>query len=167
MLVEAKESASSPKAIAHYLVDLRPFVQSASGMRNEFVREIGMLMEHAKRRDRWLVAQETLRIGREQGNVFRRIRAQIAIMKIPDVCVRCHQSAIKWLEKQIATCDLMVEVGTDNNLGRLQEAHYLFAEGRIYARQFNSNYQELVQLVRTRVNDVRQKRIARRSSFAS
>ena len=61
----------------------------------------------------------------------------------------------------------MVDVGTSNNLGRLQEAHYLFVEGRIYARQFNSNYQELVQLVQTRVKDVRRKRIARRSMFIS
>ena len=163
---KTSELSSSPREIAHFLVEVRPFIHHASGMRSEFVRKIGVLMEHARRRDRWFVAQETLNIGQEQGNVFRRIRAQLAIMRFPDVCARCHRSVIKWLEKQIATCDLMVDVGMSNDLARLREAHYLFAEGRVHARQFNVDYQELVRIVRSRVNDVQRKRSVRRTAFA-
>ncbi len=162
MPLETRELATSPREIARFLVDLRPFVHHASGIRSEFVRRIGVLMEHARRRDRWLVAQETLSIGRELGDVFRRIRAQLAIMRFPDVCARCHRSVIKWLEKQIATCDLMVDVGMSNNLARLHETHYLFAEARVHARQFNVDYQELVQLLRSRVDVVQRRRLVRR-----
>ena len=153
----------SARAIATYLVGVRPLLGEITESRRAFIRHIGMLMEEARHAGRAVVVQAAGRIGRDEGQAFRGLRTQLDRLPPPAACDGCHQSIVKWTDLHTAACQVMVEVGVSGDLTRLRETQSLLADARAHAQQFNIEYSRLVADVRQRVRAVatRQRRAVR------
>src|SRR5438067_4556188 len=66
-----KAADSSPKAVAAYLVELRPLIARDAEHRRAFIREIGLLVEGARSGKPHEVAIAAGRVGRDYGMGFR------------------------------------------------------------------------------------------------
>ena len=153
----------SARAIATYLVEVRPLLAEITESRRAFIRHIGVLMEDARHAGRGVVVQAAGRIGRDEGQAFRGLRAQLDRLPPPAPCDGCHQAVVKWTDLHVAACQVMVEVGVSGDLTRLRETQSLLADARTHAQQFNTEYTRLVADVRQRVRAAatRQRRAVR------
>jgi hypothetical protein len=141
----------SARAIATYLVSVRPLLQEVTDSRRAFIRHIGLLMEEARQASRAVVVQAAGRIGRDEGAGFRSLLAQIDGIAPPAGCEPCHSALVRWVELHLAACSVMVDVGTSGDLARLRETQQLLGNARLEAQRFNGEYGRLVTEVRQRV----------------
>ena len=141
----------SPRAIATYLVSVRPLLQEVTDSRRAFIRHIGILMEEARQASRAVVVQAAGRIGRDEGAGFRSLLAQLNALAPPAGCESCHDALVRWVELHLGACTVMVDVGTSGDLGRLRETQQLLGTARVEAQRFNAEYGRLVTDVRQRV----------------
>jgi hypothetical protein len=153
--LQRRPGDSSPKAVAIYLTQLRPLLVEATSTRHGFVREIGVLMENARHQNPTAVTQAAGKLGRGQMTLFRDVRMQVDALHTPPSCQSCHHSVTSWIEKQIAACEIMVEVSVKGDLPQLREVQGLLAEGRLHARQFNAEYGRLVEKLHSAVGAAR------------
>src|SRR5438552_16144367 len=94
----------SARAIATYLVSVRPLLQEITESRRTFIRHIGLLMEEARHAGRGTVVQAAGRIGRDEGATFRSLRAQLDRLEPPAACEVAHASIVRWVELHLAAC---------------------------------------------------------------
>ena len=142
---------SSAREVASYLVALRPILSSATEARRTWVKRIGVLMEDARKGNAGLVTRSAGSIGQDTVGTFRTGRARLEQMKAPKTCAECHRALALWLDKLVAACDLLIEVGRTGNLARIRETQQLLAESRAHAHHFNAEYARLVGDLRQRV----------------
>src|SRR5205814_1229007 len=90
--VAAPPPASSARAIARYLVGLRPILTDACGIRNDWVRRLGLLIQEAHSGDVGRVARGSGALGREFGVLFRNTRSRIHLLGPPAECDVRHAS---------------------------------------------------------------------------
>ncbi len=145
-------TGGTARAIATYLVSVRPLLQEITEARRAFIRHIGLLMEEARHAGRQVVVQAAGRIGRDEGAGFRSLRAQLERMEPPGACEAAQAAITKWINLHLAACDVMVDVGLSGDLGRLRETQRMLAEARIHAQTFNAEYNRLVSDLRRRVS---------------
>jgi hypothetical protein len=155
--------AGSPRAIADYLIALRPILADAVESRRVFVRQLGLLIEEARHGGRALVAQSAGRIGREQGPVFQQLRIRVERLPAPPGCEACHHAVGLWLEKQSEACRVMARTGLNGDPGKLREAQQLLGEACAHAHRFNDEYARLAADLRRRVQLALRERARRRS----
>jgi hypothetical protein len=141
----------SLRAVASYLVQLRRPLNKATQARKSWVHRIGVLMEDARRGNPLTITQSAGQIGRELGVTFREAREDLHRLTPPLGCNGVHTALDKWLDRLVASCDLLVEVARVGDMRRLRDTQALFAEGRRHAHQFNEEYARIVTELRTRV----------------
>jgi hypothetical protein len=146
-----RHDGSSAREVASYLVALRPILSSATEARRTWVKRIGVLMEDARKGNDAQVARSAASIGQNTAGTFRGGRARLDQLKPPRGCAECHRALLLWLEKLVAACDLLIDVGRTGNLARIRETQELLAESRAHAHQFNGEYARLVGDLRQRV----------------
>ena len=143
-------SPSSPRNVALYLDGLRTQVDAISTTRQEWIRELGLLLRDIRSGDPE-IATRAHQVGEFNTDRFRRIEAQVGLMSPPPVCEACHSAVQTWLTKMIAACEVMVEVGVTGEIGRLRETQGLLAESRADTLRFRSEYDYLIAQLRARV----------------
>lgn len=79
----------SAQAVARYLVGLRLILADASGERNRWVRQLGVLIDQARTGNVVLVARGAGNLGREYGQLFREIKARIELLRPTPECDVC------------------------------------------------------------------------------
>jgi hypothetical protein len=165
----ALRASSSPRAIAGYLVGVKPLLQEITESRRAFIRHIGILMEEARTAGRMVVVQAAGRIGRDEGHAFRTLRAQLDQLAPPPACEGCHRAIVRWVDLHVAACQVMMDVGVSADLVRLRETQSLLGDARIHAQEFNAEYSRLATEVRQRVKAAQQadKRRPTRQASAS
>jgi hypothetical protein len=154
---------ASPRAIADYLLALRPILADAVEARRVFIRQLGLLIEEARHGGRSAVAQSAGRIGREQGPIFQQLRVRVERVHSPPGCEDCQKLASLWLEKQNEACAVMDRVGMSGDPGKLRDAQQVLGEARAYAHRFNDEYARLAADLRRRVQVALRERERRRS----
>jgi len=153
-----RDSADSPRAVAVYLLQLRPLLTEAIALRRGLVRGIGRLLAAANEGHSLGVALAAGRVGGEHVGPFRQVQRGIGRLAPPPSCARCHRAVVGWLEAQIAACELLVEVRRSGALARLPETQWRLADGREQGRRFNAEYARLVADLRARVDAARRRR---------
>lgn len=138
---------SSPREIVAYLKGARAVLSTANVTRQGWIRELGVLLRAA---DPPADAERARAVGRQQGDVFRGLVADLAALPTPAVCDSSKIALISWLDKHVAACEVMVEAGDAVDLGRLRSAQGLLAEARIDLQRFNSDVDTLVAALRRR-----------------
>jgi hypothetical protein len=146
---------ASPRAVALYLVGLRPALGSALLARQEWVRRMGVLMEDARRGNTSVVANGAGRLGAEFGSRFRDSLAALSGLTPPPSCAQCHRDATQWLARLVEGCDVLVRVGRTGTLIELRRAQELFAESRDHARAFNAEHARIMSELHARVRELR------------
>ena len=154
---------ASPRAIADYLLAMRPILVDAVEARRLFIRQLGMLMEEARHGGRAAVTQSAGRIGREQAPVFQQLRNRVERLRAPVGCEECQRAVGLWVDKQSEACAVMERVGMSGDPGKLRDAQRLLGEARAYAHRFNDEYARLAADLRRRVQVVLRERERRRS----
>ncbi|HEY3108546.1 MAG TPA: hypothetical protein VGL23_07320 [Chloroflexota bacterium] len=148
--------ASSGRAIARYLVGLRPVLGDACAARDEWVRRLGLLSGGAHSGEALRVARGSGRLGCEFGQLFGQTRSRIELLSPPPECDLCHAAARAWAHALLGSCQALAEVGRSRRLDGLRVAQERLADARSQAGQFNDEYARLSRALRRRV------RIARR-----
>ena len=148
---------SQARAVAAYLVGLRPILTSATHARQAWVKRIGLLMADTSRGNPQLIAQQAGQIGRDHGAAFRDAQRALDRLKPPIECSACHGSLVAWIEKLVQSCDVLTDIGRTGELRRMRETQSLLAEGRRYAQAFNDEYARLCQVLRDHVSAVKAK----------
>jgi hypothetical protein len=146
-------STPSPlvRETAAYLQTLRAQLVRASQSRKGWISQVGLLLadlQHGTSRD--VVAAVAGRSGAAHRETFAQIRADLARVEPAPGCETCHLAVLGWLDKQIAACDLMIEIGQTGLVERLREVRGLIAEARHDARLFNYEMAERAATLRHR-----------------
>jgi hypothetical protein len=158
-----EHSLAEARAVATYLTTIRMLVNDASASRAVWIRQIGALMKEARTADDpGALAGEAARIGTEQLATFRALRERLDKLQPPGLCQDCHVIVVGWLEKQMAACEVMVDVGQAGELAGLRATQGLLAEGRDDSRRFATTYAELVAWLRERLTAHKQHEEPRR-----
>jgi hypothetical protein len=145
---------SSPREIVAYLKGARAVLTTANGSRQRWIRELGVLMRSSDPAD----AERARTVGRQQGDMFRGLVADLAALPTPGVCDSSKIALTSWLDKHIAACDVMFEAGEAADLSRLRAAQGLLAEARIDLQRFNSDVDALVVALRRRADEKKARR---------
>ena len=162
-VLETPSRGPSPaRAIAQYLSAVRALVGEASESRRLWVRQIGTLMADARTKPPEMVAPSAGEVGGAQRATFEGVRTRLAELTPPTECLSCHDTVLGWLDKQIAACDVMVEVGQTGDVSRLRSTQGLLAEGRLDTQRFNAEYTTLVTALKARVQRTATRRPAAR-----
>jgi hypothetical protein len=135
--------ATSAKSVARYLAAIKDLVERATASRQIWIRQIGKVSQAIKENDE-LAAVEAGVIGTDQAERFRKLRDELAELHPPAACEACHMSVVSWLEKQIAACEVMVEIGQTRNVELMRQTSGLLAEGRIDTARFRAEYNNLI-----------------------
>jgi hypothetical protein len=143
------------RAVAAYLVALRPILGHATQTRQSWVKKIGLLMADTRLGNPQLIAQQAGQIGRENGASFQDAQRALERLKPPMECSECHVTLSNWLAKLVQSCDVLVEIGRTGDLKRMKETQRLLTEGRGYAQAFNDEYARLCQVLREHVSAVK------------
>lgn len=154
---------SQPRAVAAYLVGLRPILATATATRQIWVKRIGLLMADTQIGNPQLIAQHAGQIGRDHGAAFREAQRALDRLKPPPVCAACHGSLSSWLGRLVASCAVLTDIGRTGDLKRMKETQVLLSEGRRHAQAFNDEYARLCQLLRDHVSTVKARQVGSRS----
>ena len=127
----------------------------ACGQRNEWVRQIGLLIEQARSGNVVRIAQGAGQLGRDFGERFRHSRSRLELLRPPPECDVCQAAVRAWAEALLQSCDALAEVGRSGQLGGLRIAQERLAEARIQARRFNDEYARLAGELKRRVATAR------------
>lgn len=146
---------ASPKAIAEYLISLRPQVARAIEARQLWIKELGLLFEEARQGNAAQVTTRAGRLGREHLGSFRDIRGSVERLRPPADCEGAQKSVIAWIDGLVKACEALVEVGNSSSLTGLQVAQRHVTDARHAARRFNSEYSRLVTELRVAVRAAR------------
>ncbi len=156
------ESRAEARAVAAYLKTLRALVNEASASRATWIRQLGALLTEVRAgTDPEALAREAGRIGLEQSVVFREFKRRLEKLDAPLLCNDIHLLASSWLDKQMAACEVMEEIGRTGDLASLRETQGLLAEGRNDSRRFSAAYAEMVAWLRERLGSTRRNRATR------
>jgi hypothetical protein len=146
---------STPASLGHdtaaYLQALRPRLQRANDSRRGWISQVGLLVadrQHGTSSD--VISAVAARSGEAQGRAFRAVRADLASLEPAPGCETCHLAVMGWLDKQIAACDLLIEIGQTREVERLREVLGLIAEARHDSRQFSYEIAERMAQLRHR-----------------
>lgn len=115
------------------------------------MRQIGLLIEHARSGNSLRVARAAGQLGHDFGGRFRNTRSRIELLNPPVECDLCQASVRAWSEALQGSCTALIEVGRSGQLTGLRQAQECLAEARIQARRFNEEYARLTQELRRRV----------------
>lgn len=143
------------RAVAAYLVALRPILAHATQARQGWVKRIGVLMADTRLGNPQLIAQQAGQIGREHGAAFRDAQKALDRLQPPAECAECHMTLSGWLQKLVTSCDVLSEIGRSGDLRRMKETQNLLADGRRHAQDFNEEYARLCQILREHVAAVK------------
>ena len=133
-----------PRAVAEYLRTVKDQVRAAAEVRQRWIREIGRLIEDARHANRRAVAQAAGGIGRAYLPAFQEAQAGVGRLNPPSDCLICHRAVLAWLDAQVGSCEVMIDAGVDEDVGRLRDAQRRLADGRLHAHVFNDEYTRLV-----------------------
>lgn len=158
-----ENSLAEARAVAVYLTAVRAIVNEASSSRAVWIRQIGTLMKDARDPVRaGSLPDEAGQIGQEQLAAFRAVHERLDRLQPPPMCQDCQMIVAGWLEKQMAACDVMIEVGRAGELSALRATQGLLAEGRDDSRRFAQSYAELVAWLKERLSHARAAKPPRR-----
>jgi hypothetical protein len=144
-------SGSSPQAVARYLIGLRPILADACAERTEWMRQLGLLIEHARSGNALRVARAAGQLGRDFAERFRVTRTRVEQLNPPVECDLCQASVRAWAAALHGSCAALTEVGRTGQLAGLRHAQEQLAEARVQARRFNEEYARLTGELRKRV----------------
>ena len=147
----SRQNASSPRAVAAYLISLKPVLAGATATRQQWVRRIGLLMADTRHGNATSLAHAAGAIGREHISSFRETRRNLDRLHPPPTCRTCHLALAGWIDRLVESSDVLMEIGQSLDLKRLRETQDLLMEARTFARQFNSEYSVLVTNLRALV----------------
>jgi len=149
--------ASSARAIARYLVGLRPVLGDACAARDEWGRRLGLLSQGAHSGDAPRLARGSGRLGRQFGELFRHTRSRIDLLSPPPECDVCHAAVRAWAHSLLGSCQALAEVGRSGQLDGLRVAQDRLADARSQAGRFNDEYGRLSRELRRRVQIARRR----------
>jgi hypothetical protein len=149
--------ASSGRAIARYLVGLRPVLGDACATRDEWVGGLGLLIQDAQSGDVAGAARQAGKLGHELGQRFQQTRSRIDLLSPPPECDDCHAAVRAWADSLSTSCAALADMGRDGQLDRLREARDRLAEARSLAGRFNDEQARLSQGLRRRVQLARRR----------
>ena len=147
----SRQTASSPRAVAAYLISLKPILAGATDTRQQWVRRIGLLMVDTRHGNATSLAHAAGAIGREHISSFRETRRNLDRLRPPPTCQTCHLALAGWIDRLVESSDVLIEIGQSLDLKRLRETQDLLMEARTFARQFNAEYSGLVANLRALV----------------
>ena len=152
-MAQRPRTQSSPRAVASYLIQLRPYLSEASGARQAMIRSLTGLADDIRRGGPF-VPERAHVIGRERIVTFFTVRDKIAQLTVPPACESCHLTLGRWLDRLIDCCEVVSIVGRTGDVTYLHQAQALLLEAREYARGFNDEYGRIVQELRNSVDQV-------------
>lgn len=157
----ASERPPSPlRQTVEYLRTVRGLVNEANAERQPWLRRVGLLIRDAQRGEPE-TAEHARQAGVEQLPGFEHFRARLARLEPPPLCDSCHSAAASWLDKHIAACEALIEIGASGDLHRLRVAHGLLAEARVDLRRFSSDLGGLAAGLRAHAEQVKARRATR------
>ena len=148
---------SSARAIARYLVGLRPVLTDACAVRADWIHRLGMLIADARSGNVGKVTTGSGNLGREFGQKFRAVRSRVEILNAPPECDVCHASVRAWADALQRSCEALEEVGRTGKMGGLRTAQDRLADARNQAHRFNDEYARLSHELRQRVAALRRR----------
>jgi hypothetical protein len=155
-----QQGITESRAVAAYLVALRPILGHATQTRQAWVKRIGLLMADTRLGNPQIISQQAGQIGRENGASFRDAQKSLDRLKPPSECAECHVALSNWLGKLVQSCEVLAEIGRTGDLKRMKETQHLLSEGRRYAEAFNDEYARLCQVLREHVSAVKARQSA-------
>jgi hypothetical protein len=158
--------ATSPRADVAYLHAIRPVVAGVTRARHGWIREIGVLLEEARRSTPPAIAAAAGEIGRAHLPRLLEARARIQEQSPPHDCLAINRAAVAWLDAQVAACETMLDVGATGDVRRLKGVQQALAEGRQHAHRFNEQYERLVGDIRALVDAAARRRQRREQRVA-
>jgi hypothetical protein len=147
------ERHASPLAVAEYLKAVKEQVRAVGEIRQRWIREIGRLLEDARHSNRQAVAQTAGRVGRAYLPAFQEAHAHLTRLPVPRECLTCQRAVVGWLEAQVGSCEVMIDVAVSDDVGKLRDAQRKLAEGRLQAHLFNDEFARLVAHLRQAVDE--------------
>lgn len=145
---------SQARGIARYLKQVKELVERATESRQLWIRQIGKVSQAVKAGDE-LAAVEAGVVGGDQAGRFKKLREELAALIVPPACDACQIAAISWLDKQIAACDVMVEIGATRNVDLMRHVSGMLAEARVDTARFKAEYNSLVAAVQEHLKTTR------------
>ena len=136
-------ASASARSIAVYLAAIKDLVERATTSRQLWIRQVGKVSQAIRIGDE-LAPVEAGVVGKDQAERFRKFREELNGLKPPASCESCHVAIVSWLEKQIAACEVMVEIGQTRNVDMMRQASGLLSEGRLDTARFKAEYTNLV-----------------------
>ena len=155
MAAQPPSGGSSARAIARYLIGLRPLLTDACAARNDWMRRLGLLIGESRSGNTLRIANGAGALGREFGERFRHTRSRIDLLRAPPECDVCHASVRAWTEALMGSCEALSQVGRTGQLGGLRVAQEKLSDARTQARRFNDEYARLTDELRQRVATAR------------
>lgn len=146
---------ASPREIARYLVTLKPQVARAIQVRQQWIKELGILLEEARHGNAQQVVTRAGRLGREHLPAFRDVRAAVERTRPPDGCEEVFAAIVTWVANLVRACEGLIEVGNSGSLAGMEIVQRHVTEARHAARRFNSEYTRLVTELRIAVRAAR------------
>jgi hypothetical protein len=148
---------SSARAIARYLIGLRPILHDACAVRNDWVKRLGVLIDEARSGDVSRVSRGAGQLGRDFGDQFRNVRSRIDLLAPPPECDVCQAAVRAWAAALMTSCDALNNVGRTGQLQGLRVAQERLADARTQAHRFNDEYARLATDLRRRVATARRR----------
>jgi hypothetical protein len=149
--------ASSARAVARYLVGLRPALAEACAARGEWVGQLGALVAALRPDDRARAAGLAGELGRAFEQRFERAAERLDRLAPPPECGRCHAAVRAWVTALLGSCRALADVGRSGRLDGLRAAQAGLADAREEAGRFNDEHARLQEALRRRVRSVRRR----------
>lgn len=148
---------SSARAIARYLIGLRPVLIDACAVRNDWVKRLGILIGEARSGDIARVSRGAGQLGRDFSDRFRNTRSRVDLLQPPPECDVCHAAVRAWASALLSSCEALAQVGRTSQLQGLRAAQAQLADARTQAHRFNDEYARLSSELRRRVATARRR----------
>jgi hypothetical protein len=146
---------ATPRAIAGFLVTLKPMVARAVEIRASWIKELGLLFAEVQHGNPSQVTARAGRLGREHVGAFREVQTAVDRLAPPEGCQEIFASVLIWTDALVKACEALIEVGNSGQLAGMQIVQRNVTEARHAARRFNSEYNRLLTELRVAVRSAR------------
>jgi hypothetical protein len=148
--MSAPVAKASPQQTVAYLRAVRGLMEEATAGRRAWIRQVGVLILEARTRLPAEVAPAAARCALEQRTVLADVRSRLTALEVPSGCDECHDAFVAWLDKHLLACQILEEIGLNQNVLGLRSVQRVLADARADSLAFSAAYQALVAPIRAR-----------------
>jgi hypothetical protein len=142
-------TTDTARAIVAYLRELRPILSAPRGVRRDWIRDVGLIIEESRAGDPIALARRAGRLGHNVQPVFRESRRRLAEVAPPPECMALHEAIGVWIERHLTACEALIRADDQRSLRPLRDVQEQLGEARVSAGRFNAEYLRLADEVRS------------------